>query len=81
MSEENLIKSTIRAGEIVVRDVSKSYGAAHFSKEVVKDCSFTIERGKHEWPGARPKPGNDPVSHALDATARIWAFFAAHPRT
>jgi polyhydroxybutyrate depolymerase len=42
---------------------------------------FTIERGKHEWPGARPKPGNDPVSHALDATARIWAFFAAHPRT
>src|SRR3954463_13262886 len=46
MSEENLIKSSIRAGEIVVRNVSKSYGAAHFSKEVVKDCSFTIERGK-----------------------------------
>ena len=26
--------------------VSKSYGAAHFRKEVVSDCSFTIERGK-----------------------------------
>ncbi len=46
MSENNSIRSDIRAGEIVVRDVSKSYGAAHFSKEVVKDCSFTIERAK-----------------------------------
>src|SRR3954468_14651619 len=46
MSQANLIKSSIRAGEIVVRNVSKSYGAAHFSKEVVKDCSFMIERGK-----------------------------------
>jgi len=41
---------------------------------------FTIEHGRHEWPGAVPKPGNDPVSHALDATAAIWAFFRAHPR-
>src|SRR3954471_17609489 len=46
MSEQNLIKPAIKAGEIVVRNVSKSYGATHFSKEVVKDCSFTIERGK-----------------------------------
>ena len=28
------------------RGVSKSYGAAHFRKEVVSACSFTIERGK-----------------------------------
>jgi NitT/TauT family transport system ATP-binding protein len=46
MSEQNLIKTNIRAGEIVVRDVSKSYGATRFTKEVVKDCSFTIERSK-----------------------------------
>ena len=26
--------------------MSKSYGSAQFSKEVVKGCSFTIERGK-----------------------------------
>ncbi len=26
--------------------VAKSYGGAHLTKEVVKDCSFTIERGK-----------------------------------
>jgi NitT/TauT family transport system ATP-binding protein len=26
--------------------VSKSYGAAHLRKEVVSECSFTIERGK-----------------------------------
>jgi polyhydroxybutyrate depolymerase len=41
---------------------------------------YTIDHGKHEWPGAVPKRGNDPVSHALDATAAIWAFFVAHPR-
>ncbi len=42
---------------------------------------YTIERGRHEWPGAIPKPGNDPVSRALDATPTIWEFFLAHPRT
>jgi polyhydroxybutyrate depolymerase len=41
----------------------------------------TIESGQHEWPGAIPKPGNDPVSRALDATGTIWQFFRAHPRT
>ena len=46
MSDTNLIKPAIRAGEIVLRNVGKSYGAAHFAKEVVKDCSFTIERAK-----------------------------------
>lgn len=34
------------AGEITVKAVSKSYGAGLSAKEVVKDCSFTIERGK-----------------------------------
>jgi NitT/TauT family transport system ATP-binding protein len=46
MSETGISGSGIKAGEIVVSHVSKSYGAAQFSKEVVKDCSFTIERGK-----------------------------------
>jgi polyhydroxybutyrate depolymerase len=41
---------------------------------------YTITHGRHEWPGAIPKPGNDPVSHAMDATATIWAFFDGHPR-
>src|ERR1043166_5016041 len=40
------LRPVIKAGEIVASRVSKSYGAAHFSKEVVKECSFTIERGK-----------------------------------
>lgn len=34
------------AGEITVSNVSKSYGAGLFTKEVIKDCSFTIERNK-----------------------------------
>src|SRR5438874_12146358 len=33
-------------GEIAVEGVSKSYGALQFRKEVVHDCSFTIERAK-----------------------------------
>jgi len=46
MSEQNPIRTGIRAGEIIARNVSKSYGAVDFSKAVVKDCSFTIERAK-----------------------------------
>lgn len=34
------------ASEIVASNVSKSYGAGPFAKEVVKDCSFTIESNK-----------------------------------
>ena len=40
------IRPAIEAGEIVASHVSKSYGAAHFRKEVVTDCSFIIERAK-----------------------------------
>src|SRR5579872_6689600 len=32
--------------QVVVQNVSKSYGAEAFAKEVVHNCSFTIERGK-----------------------------------
>lgn len=40
------VKSAVSAGEITVSNVSKSYGAGLFSKQVVEDCSFTIERNK-----------------------------------
>ncbi len=33
-------------GEITVSNVSKSYGAVDFAKQVVQNCSFTIESGK-----------------------------------
>ena len=46
MKETNLIRPKIKAGEIVANRVSKNYGTLEFSKEVVKDCSFTIERAK-----------------------------------
>ena len=62
-----------RDGEVT--DVTWSQCAPGTAVELV-----TIDHGRHEWPGAIPKAGNDPVSHALDATATIWAFFAAHPR-
>ncbi|MFZ1047179.1 MAG: ABC transporter ATP-binding protein, partial [Pseudolabrys sp.] len=32
--------------QVVVSNVSKSYGADAFAKQVVHNCSFTIERGK-----------------------------------
>ena len=34
------------ASEIVASNIFKSYGAGPFAKEVVKDCSFTIESNK-----------------------------------
>jgi NitT/TauT family transport system ATP-binding protein len=40
------LRAAIRPGEIRVANVSKSYGDARLRTEVVRDCSFTIERGK-----------------------------------
>ncbi len=46
MSDASTPRPVISAGEIAVDAVSKSYGAAGFQKEVVRGCSFTVERGK-----------------------------------
>jgi NitT/TauT family transport system ATP-binding protein len=37
---------TVDAGGIEVRQVDKRYGAGPLAREVIKDCSFVIERGK-----------------------------------
>ncbi len=45
----------------------------------------TISGAGHQWPGGQPGTaiqkllGADPPSTALNATATIWHFFAAHP--
>lgn len=45
---------------------------------------ITIAGAGHQWPGSAAKPliqkllGADPPSTALNATATIWQFFAAH---
>lgn len=36
----------VKSSEITVTQVARSYGNAEFLMDVVKDCSFTIERGK-----------------------------------
>jgi polyhydroxybutyrate depolymerase len=42
---------------------------------------YTIEGGGHSWPGGdRMARVLDPPSDALDASAAIWTFFAAHPK-
>ena len=45
-SEGGSTRPAVEAGEIVVAEVSRSYGTARLHKDVVRDCSFTIERGK-----------------------------------
>jgi polyhydroxybutyrate depolymerase len=41
---------------------------------------ITIAGAGHQWPGsAVVRPGADPPYAGLNATATIWAFFAAHP--
>jgi len=39
-------RPAVTPGEIVVSGVSKSYGVVGRRKDVVRDCTFTIERGK-----------------------------------
>lgn len=46
MDESGVVRQKIEAGEIVVANVDKFYGNHHFRKEVVKNCSFKIERAK-----------------------------------
>jgi sulfonate transport system ATP-binding protein len=46
MSEARDLAGSVRPGEITASGVSKNYGTARLHKDVVKDCSFTIERGK-----------------------------------
>ncbi len=47
---------------------------------------IAIAGAGHQWPGSPSHPlrqlllGADPPSQALDATASIWTFFAAHPK-
>jgi NitT/TauT family transport system ATP-binding protein len=38
--------ASAQPGEIIVRNVSKSYGHGPFAKPVIEDCSFTIEPNK-----------------------------------
>lgn len=40
----------------------------------------SIDGGGHTWPGADDVALLGPVSHELDATTEMWAFFAAHSR-
>ena len=42
----SVLRAGIKPGEIEVSNVSKSYGDARFRTEVVRACSFTIERSK-----------------------------------
>jgi NitT/TauT family transport system ATP-binding protein len=46
MSAVPNLRASIKAGELEVSHVSKSYGDATFLTEVVRDCSFKIERNK-----------------------------------
>jgi NitT/TauT family transport system ATP-binding protein len=46
MSAVPSLRASIKAGELEVSQVSKSYGDATFRTEVVRDCSFKIERSK-----------------------------------
>ena len=45
-NDSSILRANIRAGEIQVSNVFKGYGEAAFRTEVVKDCSFAIERNK-----------------------------------
>jgi len=44
--DTSTLRASIQPGEVRVSGVSKGYGDAQLRKEVVRDCSFTIERSK-----------------------------------
>jgi polyhydroxybutyrate depolymerase len=40
-----------------------------------------VAGGGHTWPGGTPVPLAGPTSSDIDASAAMWDFFAAHPRS
>jgi NitT/TauT family transport system ATP-binding protein len=46
MTSKTPARAAAKAGEIRVDNISKSYGAGPYTKTVVRNCSFTIERNK-----------------------------------
>lgn len=46
MAQSSQVISSPLGSQISVTNVSKIYGAGDFAKEVVRDCSFTLDRGK-----------------------------------
>lgn len=61
--------------------------AANVTRRTYNGCAndaavelYTIHGGGHDWPGGGPLPQwlCGPVSHGIDASAQMWAFFRAH---
>src|ERR1700761_2204062 len=46
MAQSSQVTASPLGSQLTVRNVSKMYGAGDFAKEVVRDCSFTIDSGK-----------------------------------
>jgi len=46
MAQASQLTSSPLGSQITVSNVSKNYGAGDFTKEVVRDCSFTLDAGK-----------------------------------
>lgn len=62
--------------------------AANVARRAYTGCAdeadvvlYTIHGGGHDWPGGPPLPHSisGPVSHGIDATSQMWAFFREHP--
>ena len=42
---------------------------------------YIIDGGGHTWPGSIPITSLGMTTSQINASATIWAFFKAHPRT
>lgn len=68
---------TTRTTSSISGDVATSTASCPNAREVEL---ITIAGAGHQWPGSvQVRPGADTPYPGLDATAVIWAFFAAHP--
>jgi polyhydroxybutyrate depolymerase len=64
---------------LVTSDVTRSeYTGCAGNATVVL---YTVKGGGHQWPGGKPiLPWFlGPMSHSIDATSLMWAFFQEHP--
>ena len=66
----------------------ESVVATHVIRREYTNCAenasvvlYTIRGGGHQWPGGKPIPEwiVGPMTHEIDATGLMWAFFREHP--
>lgn len=76
-AQHNGCDMTLKTQRLAVDVLLESYGGCNAGADV---RLYVVEEGGHTWPGAFDVDFLGRTTHAIDATAIAWQFFAEHPK-